>query len=223
VPTDRARCGGVLSFFLSFALLVLGVADGSDGRVSYSFRLLDVRPGCSEDGVGYPVTIVVRVAVANQTSRPLILSREFSAAPYYHVAASVEQSERGEHEANGGDLEIQAGGVPEPKFGPGPERSRFVVVPPGATYETETRTGFLAGDRRALERLAPSRTSGFVLPGQHVIQSTIRTWPYVFVKRGTVEHLRHRWRRIGDLVAETVETPYLPFELPDAMTRCDSR
>ena len=209
--------------FLSFALLVATIADGSDGRASYSFRLQEVRPGCSDDGVGYPVTIVVRVALTNRSGRPLIVSREFSTAPYYRLAASAEKGVRGEYEANGGDLEVQAAKVPEPEFGPAPDEDRFVVVPPGGSYETDARTGFLAGNRRALNELAPGKTPGFMLPGHHVIQSTIRTWPYVFVKRRSVDRLMRQWRRIGDLVADSVPTPYLSFELSDVMTRCDAR
>ena len=213
---------GCTGFFVSLALLVPDAVAGSDRRVSYSFRLQEVRPGCSEDGVGYPVTVVVRVAVTNLSSGPLIVSREFSAAPYYRVAASTEKAVVGEYEAKGGDLEVQAAEVPEPEFGPAPDLGRFAVVQPGATYETDVRTGFLGGNRRALEELAPGRTAGFVLPGHHVIQSTIRTWPYVFVKRGTVERLRRQWKPIGDLVASSVRSPFLSFELPDVTTKCEA-
>ncbi len=131
--------------FLSFALLVPTIADGSDGRASYSFRLQEVRPGCSDDGVGYPVTIVVRVALTNRSGRPLIVSREFSTAPYYRLAASAEKGVRGEYEANGGDLEVQAAKVPEPEFGPAPDEDRsWWCRPVAATKPTHGRASSLA-------------------------------------------------------------------------------
>jgi hypothetical protein len=209
----------VLVPLLGLTLLALSTVDGSGARVDYSFQLLEVRPGCSEDDLGYPVTVVIRSTATNRGERPVILSRRFAVAPYYRVSASVEQAEREQYEAQGGDLEIQSGDVPEPKFGSRPDSSQFVVVPPGGSYSTEATVAFLAAKGRALETPIP----GFVLPGRHVIRSFVRPWPYLFVKTSTIERLRRRWNSIGDLVTDSAQTPFLAFELVPTMPRCDPR
>jgi len=68
-------------------LLIPLIAGEPKSPLSFTFRVEDVRPACSEDGVGYPVSVIIHVAVTNLSGRPLILSREFAAAPYYRVAA----------------------------------------------------------------------------------------------------------------------------------------
>ena len=189
--------------------------------LSFAFRLTSVRPGCSEDGVGYPVSLVIHTTVTNLSGRPLILSREFSTGSYYRVAASPERGALGDYELEFGGLEVVAGDSPQPTFGLEPDSARFVLLQPGSAYEAEVREGILAGNREALAALAPGAPNGFVLPGVHTIQTTIRTWPHVFMQAGTTERLRHVWRHFGDLVTADVKTPFLSFELPDTMVRCD--
>jgi hypothetical protein len=191
--------------------------------LSFAFRLKEVRPGCSEDGVGYPVSLIIHTTVTNLSDRPLILSREFSTGSYYRVAASPEMGALGDYELEFGGLEVVAGEAPQPTFGPAePDPARFVLLQPRSTYETEVRTGVLAGNRAALAALAPGKPGGFVLPGAHTIQTTIRTWPHSFVKAGTAQRLRQQWRHLGDLVTADAQTPFLSFELPDTMTRCEA-
>jgi hypothetical protein len=201
-------------------LLAPFLAGVPDAPLSFAFRLDRVRMGCSDDGVGYPVSLIVHVTVTNLSGRPLILSREFATAPYVHVAASPERGALGEYEGQGGDLEVVSGDAPQPRFGKAPDPTRFVVLGPGSRYETDVSAGVLGGNRQALELLAPGKTGGFILPGLHAVQCTIRTWPHVFLETGTVERLRRQWKALGDLVTSDARTPFLSFELPDTMVRC---
>jgi len=189
--------------------------------LSFEFQLTAVKPGCSEDGVGYPVSLVIHTRLTNLSDRTLILSREFSTGSYYRVAASPESGALGDYEFEFGGLEVVAGDSPQPTFGLNPDPARFVLLRPGSTYEAEVRAGIVAGNREALAALAPGRPDGFVLPGAHTIQTTIRTWPHVFVAAGTTVRLRRQWRHLGDLVTADVQTPFLSFDLPDTMVRCD--
>jgi hypothetical protein len=198
------------------------LAGEAHAPLSFAFRLTEVRPGCSEDGVGYPVSLVIHTTVANLSGRALILSREFSTGSYYRVAASPERGALGDYELEFAGLEVVGGDTPQPTFGPEPDPARFVLLQPGSTYETEVRTGVLAGNRAALAALAPGTPGGFVLPGAHTIQTTIRTWPHVFAEAGTAERLRRQWRHLGDLVTADVQTPFLSFELSDTMARCNA-
>jgi hypothetical protein len=201
-------------------LLIPLIAGEPKSPLSFTFRVEDVRPGCSEDGVGYPVSVIIHVAVTNLSGRPLILSREFAAAPYYRVAASPESGSLGEYEPEGGDLEVVAGEAPQPTFGDMPDPARFVVLAPGSTYETEVTVGVLAFIRQALELLAPGKTGGLIFAGTHAIQCTIRTWPHVFAKPTVVPRLRRQWRDVGELVTIDARTPFLSFELPNTTGRC---
>jgi hypothetical protein len=188
--------------------------------LSFAFRLTGVQPDCSADGVGYPVSIIIHTTVTNLSDRPLILSRELSSAPYYRVAASVERGALGDYEVEFAGHEVVSGDTPQPTFGSEPDPARFVLLHPGSTYDTDVTTGVLAGNREALAKLGQS--GGFVLPGAHAIQTSIRTWPHIFVEAGTTERLRRQWQRFGDLVTADVQTPFLPFELPKSMARCDA-
>ena len=185
--------------------------------LSFAFRLKGVEPGCSADGVGYPVSLIIHTTVTNLSDRPLILSREFSSASYYRVAASAERGALGDLEVEFSGHEVVSGDAPQPTFGPEPDPARFVLLQPGSTYGTDVSTGVLAGNREALAALAPGQSGGFVLPGAHTIQTSIRTWPHIFVEAGTTERLRRQWKHLGDLVTADVQTPFL-FS-PDVETR----
>jgi len=195
---------------------------GDDAPLSFEFRVEDVRLGCSEDGVGYPVTLVIRTTVTNESDRRLILSREFSTGSHYRVASSPTRGALGDYELEFSAMEVAPGDAPQPEFGPEPDPARFVVVHPGSTYQTDVAQGLLAGNEQALAELAPGADGGFVLPGSHALQTTIRTWPHIFVEWGTTERLRRQWKPFGDLVTADVHTPFLWFDLPDRMLQCDA-
>lgn len=213
----------VLVLICLAVLLPATLTAGDMGPLSFEFHVEDVQPGCSEDGVAYPVTITIRATVTNLSDRALIFSRGFGSGAYYYVAASPDEGALGIHEFESRQLEIKAGDEPEPTFGAEPDGERFIVLPPRSSYETDVQTGIVAGNRDAVEGLPPGHGAGLVLPGAYAIQVSIRTWPHIFLEPGVVTRLRREWAHVGTLVTTSVQTPFLEFELPDTMLTCDER
>lgn len=78
----------------------------------------------------------------------------------------------------------------------------FVILPPGASYETEGIAGTFAvrGDAREI--------AGAVKSGNHVLQVEVITW-YEPVEMA--KSLRQRWSRFGFLWYEPIRSTPVPF------------
>lgn len=78
----------------------------------------------------------------------------------------------------------------------------FVILSPGATYETEVVVGV------GVARGEAERGTNSILPGEHTLQIVASTW---YESRKLAEELRTRWRGSGLLWFDPVMTEPLKF------------
>lgn len=105
-------------------------------------------------------------------------------------------------------LEIENEPVEQPSPG-----KLFVILQPGASYETETMVGVgLVAQSAARDRHA-------IMEGEHTLQIIVSTW---YRSQALAEKLRRLWQRKGFLWSRTIASNEIPFkaERPQSPLPC---
>jgi hypothetical protein len=105
-------------------------------------------------------------------------------------------------------LEVENEPVEQPAPG-----SLFIILGPGASYETETTVGIGVAGQSA------HRARHAILEGEHALQLIVSTW---YRSRNLAETLRERWQRKGLLWYSTVASNEIRFkaERPQSPAPC---
>jgi hypothetical protein len=192
-------------------------------RPAASFPLqVDVRADsasatCSDDGLTYSSVVAMRVHLVNDSGAVLILSRQFQAAPWQRASASLEDAEAGRFSYGFDGHEYWPGEWTAPRFGKAPDDARFELLAPGAATERIVEAYLLSTD-------SPDGIQGFVSAGgNYVLQTAIRTWPYLPMSEKDTQAVARRWRSRGTLVTSTFDTPLVPITIPARNGRCGAK
>jgi hypothetical protein len=100
----------------------------------------------------------------------------------------------------------------EPVEQPAPGKL-FVILQPGANYETETMVGVgVAGQSATRDRHA-------IMEGEHTLQLIVSTW---YRSQALAEKLRRQWQRKGFLWSRTTASNEITFntERPQSPSPC---
>lgn len=105
------------------------------------------------------------------------------------------------------DLSLMADvtGAPEIALGPLPDKN-FVILPPGATFETMATTGGIL----FLKRSDEEKTADALGTGEYVLQVQVSTFPY---PQSLENELRQRWKASGELWASGITSGPMTFKV----------
>lgn len=151
----------------------------------------------------------LRLKFSNVGNQNIILYKYSDQASRVMVSRSPQDAAAVRFEINASFTLVTA---PAPKNFKRPPFSRlFVILPPGASYQTRTKIGVLLvrGDAKPI--------TGTVAAGEHVLLIEVPTWT------GTqrANELRHRWARRGFLWSEPLISEPMPFKVEKERTVVD--
>jgi hypothetical protein len=208
---------GVVGALSVLAALVPSARPAASFPLPVDVRADGVSAICSEDGLTYSSVVAVRVHLVNASGVVLILSRQFQAAPWLRASASLEDAEAGKFSYRFDGDEYWPGEWTTPKFGKAPDDTRFELLAPGAATERIVEAYVVSTD-------SPGGMEGFVSAGaNYVLQTAIRTWPYLPMSDKDTQAVARRWRSSGTLVTSTFETPLVSITIPAPNGRCGSK
>ncbi|MDQ3253500.1 MAG: hypothetical protein M3R15_06275 [Acidobacteriota bacterium] len=95
--------------------------------------------------------------------------------------------------------------LPEKIEQPAPGRA-FVILPPGAFYETEQTVAMSVMHQRT------EGVTGAIAAGEHVLQVTVSTW---YESKALAQKLRERWMRSGYLWFDQVSSAPINFSFTE--------
>ena len=206
-----ARAVGIL-------FMLAGLAPG--GRESRPVSLKveakaeSARATCSEDGLTYSSILSLRIRVINSSTATLILAKQFEAAPWYKLAASMDDARQSKFRQELSGDEYWPGDSQAPKFGGEPDEARFELLAPTAAAERVVDVWVLSTD-------VPGGIHGFASAGaSYVLLTGIRTWPHLSMSEKATQAVVRRWHSRGTLVVDDFETPFVPITIPPPNGRC---
>ena len=184
---------------------------GKENNASPILRLTGEVTGqcyCYTDAEVFSARLKVVLHFVNISTRNVILSRRMgSASPV--IAATPEAASQGTFEYSFvSDSVFGSGGRPKPTFSTKPDPQRFVVVPPGGSFETPMEVPI------PIRKEDASNIAGTVSKGKHVVKLNVGTWPYRFMRQDTIEAVRKKWSMDGDLITEYVASNFFSFSIP---------
>ena len=205
------RSAGILCLIMG---LTPTAASAGSGALELAVTVGQATTSCSEDGLTFSSTFVLQVHVTNPSGAIVILSRRFETALWYRIAASAEDANRGKFQTFNAH-EYWPGAV-APTFGRTPDDARFERLWPGATAERVVEV-------HVPTSLAPGGSPGFAAAGEtYVLQTAIKTWPYLLTSTEERRAVVDRWRAQGILVTETFDIPFITIHVPSEAERCES-
>ena len=208
---------GVVGALSVLAALVPSARPAASFPLQVDVRADSVSATYCEDGLTYSSVVAMRVHLVNDSGVVLILSRQFQAAPWLRAAASLEDAEAGKFSYGFDGHEYWPGKWPSPKFGKAPDDTRFELLAPGAATERIVEAYLLSTD-------SPGGIGGFVSAGaNYVLQTAIRTWPYLPMSDKDTQAVARRWKSNGTLVTSTFETPLVSITIPAPNGRCGAK
>lgn len=159
----------------------------------------------SSDSAGYnTLRLDLRLRYKNIRQQDVILYKGSKIAYRQMVSASVQDATRMHYIL---DLSLMADvtGAAEIARGPLPDKN-FVVLPPGATFETMATTGGIL----FLKRSDEEKTADSLGTGEYVLQVQVSTFPY---QQSLENELRERWKASGELWTSDITSRPMTFKV----------
>jgi hypothetical protein len=228
----RRLSASMFLILLSGILLVANNRGGDQGKDKNPENLLTAhievtrQAYCHLDDESFGAYIHLSVRFTNVSDRAVILSRKLESPFVVRVARDAESAKRNEFLYNPDVLIGPLTEVPPwaPSFGKAPNPKLFVLLAPGANFETVIRSGVVGISNDATKIQAGLLAKG----GSYLFQVGVSTWPYdypFFNFKTSAEELKHRWSKFGDLSTGMVYSDFTPFTLPEHLVnpRCSTK
>jgi hypothetical protein len=198
------------------ALLSIPVEHDKDGSASGHHKptAVEVTPVhlrfCSPtpDAPVFGMDVKVRVRLTNTSARPLIVSREIPGIVRGCVADDLTAGREGRIRFHFGGEEVYSN-PKSPKFGSRPDAARFAVLSPGQSLEGASHFGLIVRTGSG-----PSMKRAVTVGSQYAVAVDVPTWPYPWMSKEEVERLRERWRAVGDLITDELESGFFVVTVP---------
>jgi hypothetical protein len=157
---------------------------------------------CAGDEDLDSLQLELRLCYTNIGRQPLILYKGSNNISCVMASHNAEDAAAGRFEANGSVTTVTAESHVEIEAAaPG---EMFLVLPPGASYETEAEVSVLVA------RGGVSQVAGAVTAGEYVLQVKVPTWTE---SDDLAKKLRRRWRQGGFLWFEPITATPMPFRV----------
>lgn len=189
------------------AVLSLPVKPSSssdDGRLVATAEIVSQKY-CPVDEKLFNVVLKLRINFENRTSKALIIGKDVGKfADDQIIAKTKEELALRDYESN--PIFDDFGYQDPPDFKPSILllRSKFVLLEPGKSFETDTTV------EPFVWYVSTSGRKGAINDGVHVLQLGFVSWGY------TAKYLpfAKAWRKFGQLVTEEIYTEPLDFQIP---------
>jgi hypothetical protein len=168
---------------------------------------------CYPDSVGSSMYIDLGLRFTNVSDHPVILSRKIESPDVVRVAGSVEAAKKEDYDYDPHGFSVVQELPAAPRFGKSPDPKHFVILPPGASYETTVPSGVLG----VINPSPAEKVRGLSSGNSYVLQVRVGTWPYqwpYFESAADVRKLADRWGTYGRLAYGTVYSDFTPFSVP---------
>lgn len=157
---------------------------------------------CAGDEDLDSLQLELRLCYTNIGRQPLILYKGSNNISRVTVSRNAEEATAGRFEANGSVTRVTDGSrVDVEGSTPG---EMFVVLPPGASYQTEAEVSVLVARGDA------NKVVGAITAGEYVLQVEVPTWAE---SDDLAKKLRRRWRQSGFLWYDPVTSTPMPFRV----------
>lgn len=115
------------------------------------------------------------------------------------------------------DLSLMAGTEKTPEIADGtvPDK-HFVILPPGATFETRASTGGVL----FLKKQDGENSDDALGTGEYMLQISVSTFPYT---QTVAENLRNRWKESGILWSGSLTSTPMPFKVERSRKLADCK
>jgi hypothetical protein len=210
------RANLVRGFLIVVALWLTGSgsaraqADSPEQSLTISARIVS-RQYCANSPEMMTLQMRLQLRYTNTGSQKLILYRGDDLFYQAKIRASRPAGGTKPYEIavlNARYLEVENEPVEQPSPG-----KLFVILQPGASYETEIMVGVgVAGQSAARDRHA-------IMEGEHTLQIIVSTW---YRSQSLAEKLRRQWQRKGFLWSRTIASNEITFnaERPQSPSPC---
>jgi hypothetical protein len=178
----------------------------SQGRLRATAEIISRKYCPAEDNKMFSAVFTLRLKFENRTDKVLILDRQIGKFPDKQIIAkSIESLALREYEA---DPSFDSFGVDRDpsQFKPNTHllRSRFILLPPGQSFQNDTTVAAFVWFVNTPDRKGP------INHGDHVLQMGFSGWSH----SANASEFAEAWRNFGELVTEEIYTEPIDFRIP---------
>jgi hypothetical protein len=197
---------GLLVILLLYSVSTIGQSEEiSSGQEKAPLQLtisLNSKKYCTGDAGLDALRMNLKLRYTNFGEQPLILYKGSNLISRLMISRSFEDATAGRFEVNASLTHVtDEGGAKLEMPTPG---SLFVILPAGASYETQASISVFAVRDEA------RRIEGAIDSGEHVLQVEVPTWP---ASNGLAKKLHDLWRQSGCLWYEPVISAPMRFKV----------
>ena len=149
------------------------------------------------------VRLRLKLIYTNKTKEPVIVEKGGPLVPRIMVSRSIAEASANRFEVNASQTEFTTGG--DKCYGGARPNKCFVVLAPGASYETEV------GIRAFVVKENVREIVGVMKAGPRVLQVQVLPW---ISSKEMAKKLQTRWAKYGSLWLQPLITAPTPFEVP---------
>ncbi|HWX55922.1 MAG TPA: hypothetical protein VN176_15135 [Verrucomicrobiae bacterium] len=201
----------ILCFACFSAQLQIGAQDRSQLKGNQSGLTITAtqieEQHCENYPQSFSVFLKLTLRFKNNSDEKVILSRQPSDLNHVRVSTSTETFSHGEFIYNPSPYEVGTSPPNIEPFGSAPDVERFIVLDPGAEYQTLAWTEVLADlttTHRKTQNTGPTA-------GQYVMQVLVQPWPY---EQRDSNALVAQWSSWGRLAIMTIPSNIFTIDLP---------